>query len=282
MNDTTTSILKVLTMNLWNFVEPYAARQRLMRAEIIDLNPDLMVFTEAGLDDRGHQVAELLDGLGYHLLHQFEGHEPPPFDMGLCLAARWEMALVVSSDLNNLNFARNYPSGALAAHVDCPEPFGKVLLIGAKPIWEATKEYEREHASIELAKMAGKHKTAFPTILAGDFDAAPENASIRFLTGRQSLMGESAYFMDAWEKAGDGSPGHTWPSDNATAQREFKRLVLEKDFGRRIDYIFLGNDFDHPDKFAFVKSCRVVMNRPVDGVWPSDHCGVFAVIEMNL
>lgn len=50
---------------------------------------------------------------------------------------------------------------------------------------------------------------ALPTIIAGDLNAGPDAASVRFLTGRQSLSGRSVHYHDAWPVAGDG-PGHTW------------------------------------------------------------------------
>jgi len=37
-----------------------------------------------------------------------------------------------------------------------------------------------------------------PTIIAGDFSAAPDAASVRFLSGLQSLAGHSVYYHDAW------------------------------------------------------------------------------------
>jgi len=56
-----------------------------------------------------------------------------------------------------------------------------------------------------------------PPLLAGDFDATPDNSSIRFLTGLQSLEGVSTYWLDAFAVAGDGSPGYTWSTDNPYA-----------------------------------------------------------------
>jgi endonuclease/exonuclease/phosphatase family metal-dependent hydrolase len=49
-----------------------------------------------------------------------------------------------------------------------------------------------------------------PVILAGDFDAAPDSASIRFWTDRQSLEGTSVAYQDAWEAVHPGCAGHTF------------------------------------------------------------------------
>ena len=51
--------LRVFTANIWNFDGPYEARQKLMRAEIRRLDPDLLAFQEAGFDgkrDQAHPV----------------------------------------------------------------------------------------------------------------------------------------------------------------------------------------------------------------------------------
>ena len=59
--------LKILTLNLWHDSGPYARRAERLRAWIRRLDPDLLGFQEALRVRRGDQVAELLDGLGYHL-----------------------------------------------------------------------------------------------------------------------------------------------------------------------------------------------------------------------
>src|SRR5918999_230117 len=53
-----------------------------------------------------------------------------------------------------------------------------------------------------------------PPVIGGDFDATPDAASTRFLTGLQSLHGRSTHWIDAFAAAGDGSPGHTWSTNN--------------------------------------------------------------------
>ncbi|MBM3888448.1 MAG: hypothetical protein FJ388_04905, partial [Verrucomicrobia bacterium] len=62
--------LRVLTMNIFGFSERYEERMRLLRRGIEQLDPDLMSFQEAGYDGVRHQIAEMLSGLGYHVVHQ--------------------------------------------------------------------------------------------------------------------------------------------------------------------------------------------------------------------
>ena len=110
----------------------------------------------------------------------------------------------------------------------------------------------------------------FPTLLVGDFNAEPEAAEIRYVSGLQSLEGRSVHFRDAWRVAGDGGPGLTWSNRNPYA-----RAWHEPD--RRIDYVFAG--YPQSDGVGRIESCRVVCDDERGGVWPSDHFGVYAELR---
>ena len=122
-------------------------------------------------------------------------------------------------------------------------------------------------------------RNAFPTILAGDFDATPDSASIRFLTGKQSLQEMSVHYLDAWAIAGDESPGYTWVHENPLARIEMDRHARERRHRRRIDYIFVGAPSESKH-WARLRECRVEINRPEKGIWPSDHFAVYAEIDV--
>lgn len=51
-------------------------------------------------------------------------------------------------------------------------------------------------------------------VLAGDLNANAEAATMRFLTGRQSLEGTSVCYRDAWESAHPEASGATKTFDN--------------------------------------------------------------------
>jgi endonuclease/exonuclease/phosphatase family metal-dependent hydrolase len=87
------------------------------------------------------------------------------------------------------------------------------------------------------------------------------------LTGRTDVPVPKLVFQDAWEVAGDRSPGHTWSNANPHARRD-----LEPD--RRIDYVLVG--WPKQGGAGQVVDCRVVGADPVGGVVPSDHYAVVA------
>jgi hypothetical protein len=71
-----------------------------------------------------------------------------------------------------------------------------------------------------------------PVVLAGDFDADPEGASVPVWCGRQSLGDMSVCYWDAWESTHPEDPGRTFTLENP--------LVANPDWPfQRIDYIFV-------------------------------------------
>jgi endonuclease/exonuclease/phosphatase family metal-dependent hydrolase len=108
-------------------------------------------------------------------------------------------------------------------------------------------------------------------IVAGDFDADPDAASIRFWTGRQSLEGTSVCYRDAWESANPHTPGDTFTPENP--------LVADPDWPfRRIDYILVRCG-EHGGPTLTITDCRRIFVQPTDGVWVSDHFGLVADLE---
>jgi endonuclease/exonuclease/phosphatase family metal-dependent hydrolase len=104
----------------------------------------------------------------------------------------------------------------------------------------------------------------------GDFNAEPESAEIRYLAGLQSMDGASTHFRDAWSVAGGPGPGITWSRANPLTHP-----WLEPD--RRIDYVWVGMPRRHG--LGLIERCEVVADSPVEGVWASDHFGVYVELR---
>ena len=251
--------LSVLTLNVWNREGPWAQRLALIRRWLSQLQPDLIGFQE--VVDPG-QVNELLSGLDYH-------SEWLGTDSGVAIAARWPIKDRAERWLPGDDGADGGP--ALRGMVQSPH--GVIPFACATTAFYATQHgYKRERQMPALNDFArGRVREHFPAILVGDFNADPDSTEIRFLKGLQSLDGGSAYWCDAWAQAGDGRPGYTWSRDNAFAS-------WAPWPNRRIDYVLVAQPrLDHA---GTVDACRVVCDEPVDGVWPSDHFGVFAHIRL--
>ncbi len=264
-------MLKILTLNLWNRMGPYNKRAARVRECIVSLEPDLIGFQEALRGEGVEQVADLLDGLPYETDHAGAAeHEGVSF--GNAVASRWP--ITEREALQLPTGARDEGRVALSVTVDAP--FGAVSFTTTHLNWKLHDGSSREEQVVALADFVLKRRPrgGFPPIVVGDFNAEPDSNEIRFMRGLATIEQKSAMFYDAWSVAGDGGPGYTWSNTNA-----FASIALEPE--RRIDYIFAGYPVRMTEEHGVGKivTCRVVCDDEVDGVWPSDHFGVYAELR---
>jgi endonuclease/exonuclease/phosphatase family metal-dependent hydrolase len=272
-------VLSVLTLNLWHDAGPYAARAARIRAWIEQLAPDLIGFQEALRGPGFDQVAELTQGLGYHLdtvcasrfwrTPEREAGRRPANEFGNAIASRWP---ITSREALALPDAGDGETRA-ALSVTLDSPHGAIGFTCTHLHWKFRHGAVREQQVVAVCDLALRRRPrgGFPPILVGDFNAEPDSAEIRYVTGLQSLGGRSVAFLDAWRTAGDGGPGITWSNQNPYAQ-----IALEPD--RRIDYVFAGFPL-RGSGIGRIERCRVVCDREEQGVWPSDHFGVWAELR---
>lgn len=266
--------LSILTLNLWHDAGPYAERARRIQEWLDRLDPDLIGFQEALRGPGRDQVAELLEGRGYQLdfvcaaALERPGHAFPKGEFGNAVASRWPIA--DREELRLPDAGDGETRAALAVTVDAP--VGPVGLTCTHLNWKFRHGAVRERQVVAVCDLALRRRPrgGFPPLLVGDFNAEPDSAEMRYVTGRQSLEGRSVAFLDAWPTAGDGGAGITWSNANPYA-----RSALEPD--RRIDYIFAG--FPVRSGVGMLESCRVVCDDGRDGIWPSDHFGVYAELR---
>lgn len=273
--------VRVVTVNTEN-LEGDPRRQRLLNEELRRLDPDLVALQEVIEDDANHQLDALLDGSALHRVHQShtQSYSPPFGDRygGTAVASRWPHRVVETLDLRLLD-ATDVPWATLATVIDIPTA-GELLFIATTGSWRLDAESARERQAVALTDLDARHRRILPTIIAGDLNASPESASVRYLTGLQSLAGRSVHYHDAWTIAGHG-PGHTWTVDNPNAQAVMAAVVRQPQHRRRIDYIFVGSAQAHPNAWAEVRAVSLAFDQPQDGVWPSDHFGLMADLDVG-
>jgi endonuclease/exonuclease/phosphatase family metal-dependent hydrolase len=274
--------IRVLTINVEN-VEGDPRRTEFINRELLRLNPDLVAFQEVIQTDDRVQLAELLDGSNLHGTHQADAmsYVPPFMDRygGTAVATRWPHSALDVVDMR-LAGAADVPWCTIAVAVPVPGE-GEVLFIGTTASWRLDAESVRERQALALTDLDARHRRALPTIIAGDFNAAPEASSIRFLSGLQSLDGRSVHYHDAWAIAGDG-PGYTWTVDNAATATVVDQVVRQPRHHRRIDYIFVGSWHQHQKSHCYVRSATVAFDKPFGGVWASDHMGVVVDLDIGM
>jgi endonuclease/exonuclease/phosphatase family metal-dependent hydrolase len=274
-------LVRALTMNIQN-TEGDPRRIGLINAVLRSLAPDVVSLQEVVRTAERDQLAELLTGTGLHGIHQSDllPYDPPWSDRygGNALATRWPHKLVEVLDLRSA-LAPDVPWCTLAASVAVPE-CGELLFIAATTSWRLEAEAARERQVLALTDLDSRHRRELPTIIAGDLNASSDAASIRYLTGLQSLDGQSVHYYDAWSVAGEG-PGHTWTAENPTARAEIDEIVRQPNHRRRLDYILVGSWHAHPKARCRVKRVSLALDQPVDGIWPSDHFGVVADLDIT-
>lgn len=274
--------LRILTLNVWNDEGDPRRFDRINR-ELRTLAPDLVALQEVIQTTERNQLDVLLDGTGLHGTHQarLTAVAPPYAERygGSAIATRWPHQVVEMLDLRQSD-ALDVPWCSLAATVPIPGE-GDLLFIAATAAWRLDAEAARERQAVALTDLDARHRQTLPTIIAGDFNASPDAASIRFLTGLQSIGGRSVRYHDAWAVAGKG-PGHTWTADNPNAKSGIDQIVRQPDYRRRFDYVFVGSWHAHPKARCHIETAALAFDRPVDGIWASDHFGVVVDVEVEV
>lgn len=273
--------LRIVTLNVWN-AEGDSRRLERINRELRNLKPDLLALQEVVQTDQHKSLPRIVDGLDLSFTHQadLQPFTPPFSDRygGSAVATRWPHRALEVLDLR-LPDAADVPWATLAVVIDLPNE-GELLFIGATAAWRLGAEAARERQAQAVTDLDARHRRALPTIIAGDFNAGPDAASIRYLTGRQSLGGRSVLYHDAWAVAGDG-PGHTWSVDNPNAKAGAEQIVRQPGYRDRFDYVFIGSWDAHPKAHARVESAKLAFDRPVDGLWASDHFSLVVDLEIG-
>ena len=260
--------VRILTLNVWNS-EGDARRLEIINRALSTLKPDLIAFQEVIQTPEDKMLDRLLAGLDFHATHQAEvqRYTPPFADRygGSAIATRWPHRAVEALDMR-IAGAADVPWATLAVVVNIPQA-GEMLFIGATTTWRPAAEAVRDRD--------------LPTIIAGDLNAGPEAASIRFLTGRQSLDGRSVLYHDEWDVAGEG-PGYTWGEDNPNGKAGAEQIIGQPGYRRRFDYVLVGSWDAHPKAHAHIRSAALAFGKPIDGVWASDHFGVVVDLDIGM
>lgn len=257
--------VRVATLNLWNRLGPWEQRLPAIRAGIAAESPDVLGLQEVVSLEGFRQASMLAEGFGYHVV---EGrHSAAVLPVGNAILSRFP---IVRHEVIDLPTGDTIERRTLL-HAEIDAPFGRLPVFVTHLNWRLDEGHVRElqvrFIADAIARICPPEKT-FPPVLMGDLNAEPDADEIRFLRGLTSLGGRRVYFADAWLYAGEG-PGTTFARRNP-----FTHVAHETD--RRIDYIFVRTQEDR--RRGEPIEARVAFDSPVDGVFPSDHFGVVAVL----
>ncbi|HEY7070675.1 MAG TPA: endonuclease/exonuclease/phosphatase family protein [Acidimicrobiales bacterium] len=259
--------MRVLTLNIWNLSGDWRARRLAILAVVGDCAPDVVCLQEVVENERGNQAAWLAAELGWEMAYAGTPHERTAGRFGNAVVSRHPITAQAQRELPYVPDDLDIRRVVLHARTAGVDVFCTHLA------WQLHDAGLRERQVVELVRFMGEQAdpdAPLGPVLAGDFNAEPDATAIRYLCGLATLDGASMYLQDAWRLAGDGGPGHTWSNANPHA-------ALDAEPDRRLDYVFSG--FHGRSGRGRPLECRVVADTPVDGVWPTDHYGVLAVLQ---
>jgi endonuclease/exonuclease/phosphatase family metal-dependent hydrolase len=255
LNNRLDMIFRIATLNLEQNHKCWEARRELIVQQWGELGPDMLALNEIYLPEQTGRwlqrgAVERLH-MRYTLLQQSKvGEDSHTQAEGLL--TRYPVI-----ETANLDY-RSHNCVALAARFEIDGRFLDVYvthLIAAR-VEDAARQYQVG----QLREWIRTRDDADFAVVCGDFNAAPDQPSIRLMSGafRPTQIQPTA-FTPLQEPA--GSPSHP----------EWER------FDRCIDYIWVTESIK-------VKASGLCFNRPAPdnpALWPSDHVGVWADLELS-
>jgi endonuclease/exonuclease/phosphatase family metal-dependent hydrolase len=259
------STIRVVTWNVWGrYGADREARQAALEQMLEQTAPDLVCLVEAWRQGDSTQPSRVAARLGL-AHHRFVGEwEQEDWVSGIGFVSRWPMTEPRRRPLR----AEDGSGFGEAVHVAVAGERGSIQLFAVMLDYPLDASGLRQHQVRQLVQFIAETASRRDlVVVCGDFNAGPDSDEIRMLTGRSAPAAPGMVFYDAWEVAGDGSPGFTWSNRNPLAA-----IGLYPD--RRFDYIFSAwprrGGVGHPT------GCSLLGVRAPEEQQVSDHYGLAA------
>ena len=247
--------LRIATLNLEQDHKCWEQRRELIAAQLADLRPDIWALNEIHIARRTARwlQGEANERLGskYALVQQSKPGEESRIQ-GEALLTRYPIVETANLD---------YQSHGCVALVARFEIEGRLLDVYVTHLIAArVADSARQLQASRLLEWIRLRSDADHVIICGDFNAAPDQPSIRLmLEAFRPTQTQATAFTPLCEPG--GKPTHPeWPR-----------------FDRCIDYIWVSGSIS-------VKASGLCFDTPAPdnpNLWPSDHVGVWADLELN-
>jgi endonuclease/exonuclease/phosphatase family metal-dependent hydrolase len=247
-------ILRIATLNLEQNRKRWPARRELVVQQLGDLRPDFWALNEIYLPEQTgrwlQRAAAQRLGLEYALLQQSKAGEDSHTEAE-GLLTRYPVLETANLDYRSYN---------CVAQVARFEMGGKLLdvyvthLIAAR-VEDAARQFQARQL---LAWTESRSEAAF-AIVCGDFNAAPDQPSVRLMAGLFTPTQTAPTAFTPSMEPGGGPTHPEWPR-----------------FDRCIDYIWVSPSIK-------IVASGLCFDKPAlddSALWPSDHVGVWADLEL--
>lgn len=255
--------VRVMTLNIWNYNQPWGARRDLIAACIDRAAPDVIglqeirVEEERSPDDQARQITALVREQYHHVYRPAMTYGRDPLrEEGLAILSRWPIAAWDAVELTRDPADDSDRHQRILLRADLQTPAGVLHFFNTH--WSLSERARLRNAT-EVGAAVGRLAGAAPVVLVGDLNSRPDGGARTLFEPSDS--GE-VLLRDAWTDLHPGEPGFTITSDKPA---------------HRIDYVAydLGGE-----RFGRLLDIRLVCTEPTDGIFPSDHIGIVADFEI--
>jgi endonuclease/exonuclease/phosphatase family metal-dependent hydrolase len=206
--------LRVVTWNVWGRYGAWEERQAGIEDVLTTAEPDIVCLVESWATSEARQADRVGDRLGLEHRVFVGGWDQGEWTSGIGVVSRWPITRHERQALRGVDGDGH--GEALFAVIEGPR--------GAVQLFVVMLDYPLHASGLRQAQV--RQLAAFvartthrrhPIVVCGDFNAGPDSDELRMLTGRSETPVPGLVFYDAWELAGDGTPGYTWSNRNPLA-----------------------------------------------------------------
>lgn len=228
---------------MWHDLPTWTIRQPSLHAELAAVDADVVCLQEAVDGPDEDPLQQLADRHGYTV--GVRHHWLPASDTvrsGLAILTRLPVTATGTCALPGELTPAHFPTYAIWAVVlsRSGRPW---LIVTTHLAWGAVEHVRLQQAralNADIADLVTElNLTGSPVVLAGDLNALPEGATLRYLMGLSDLPTDTLW-VDAWAAAGNGGPGFTSTPGNMWTRHQLAELGAALPHtapARRIDYL---------------------------------------------
>ncbi len=256
--------LRVATWNLWWRFGPWEERLPRIIDELRRVDADVIALQEVWTDGDESLATIIAGELGFEVCQEPTTAMDPDIGFGNAVLSRWPIRFVSSV---RLSAGDAHDEQRLVLRADVDGPRGPIQVFSTHLNWRFDHSAIRQSQVEELTRfVADSRPRSFPPVVCGDFNAEPASDEIRTLTGLRPVVND-VLLVDCWRSIHPDDAGYTWNNENPFVAEQLE-------FNRRIDYVFAG--WPKARGAGNPVGAELIGAERVDGMWPSDHYGVFA------
>jgi endonuclease/exonuclease/phosphatase family metal-dependent hydrolase len=269
--------LRIATWNLWAIGPSWIDRVG-RAADVLDaLRADVVALQEVRRD-AGHDAGSSLAGsLGLHLgrgdavgASWWSRRVGTEIAVDNVVLSRWPVSETIVQVLPHRSDSDERRS-ALHLRIEAPVP----LRVVSTQLASSPLECELRVAQVRAlaGDLAGRRRNDEVVLVAGDMNAEPDSDEMRLLGGHKTAPPSPGHvLLDLWRFAPDGARSATWDRTNP-------HVAATNEPSCRIDYLYAA---PMPSgRLPGVTSIERFGTARVGEVWPSDHAGVVADLELD-